>query len=118
MAINSKNAILYNYDTDEVLYSKNPNQKVSIASMTKIMTCIVVLERVNNLDEKVLDDLPVLNVKERQLRNIFRGLEQKGITERYSEIKNEMHLFIDFDFFIFCDLSFFEFFLLNFFLLI
>lgn len=53
IAINSKNAILYNYDTDEVLYSKNPNQKVSIASMTKIMTCIVVLERVNNLDEKV-----------------------------------------------------------------
>ena len=35
------------------MYSKNPNQKVSIASMTKIMTCIVVLERVNNLDEKV-----------------------------------------------------------------
>lgn len=53
MAINSKNAILYNYDTNEVLYSKNPDEKVSIASMTKIMTCIVALERIDNLDEKV-----------------------------------------------------------------
>lgn len=47
--------------------------------------------------KKVLEDLPILNVKERQLRNIISDLEKKGILERLSELKNEMHLYVNFD---------------------
>ncbi len=45
----------------------------------------------------MLEDLPILKVQERQLRNIIVSLEKKGILERISELKNEMHLNVDFD---------------------
>lgn len=51
--LNSKNVIMYNLNDDTVIYSLKPDEKVSIASMTKIMTCIVALENIKNLDEKV-----------------------------------------------------------------
>lgn len=47
--------------------------------------------------KKVLEDLPIMKVKERQLRNIITNLEEKGVLERYSELKNEMHIYVDFD---------------------
>lgn len=50
----SKNAILYNLNDDEVLYENNSDTKTSIASLTKIMTAIVVLENVDNLDKQVV----------------------------------------------------------------
>lgn len=49
----SENIILYNLDTHEVLYEKNANEQISIASMTKIMTAIVALEHIQNLEDKV-----------------------------------------------------------------
>lgn len=51
--LNSKNAILYNLDENTVLYEKDSKEQISIASMTKIMTAIVALENIENLDEKV-----------------------------------------------------------------
>lgn len=50
----SKNAILYNLDENTVLYEKNANEKISIASMTKVMTAIVALEQIDDLDETVV----------------------------------------------------------------
>ena len=47
--------------------------------------------------KKILEDLPVLKIKERQLRNLITSLEEKGVLERYAELKNEMHLYVDFD---------------------
>lgn len=47
--------------------------------------------------KKILEDLPVLKIKERQLRNLIASLEEKGVLERYAELKNEMHLYVDFD---------------------
>ena len=47
--------------------------------------------------KKILEDLPVLKIKERQLRNLIASLEEKGVIERYAELKNEMHLYVDFD---------------------
>lgn len=44
---------------------------------------------------KVLSDLPILHIKERQLRNMIIKLEAKGILERFSELKNQMHLYVD-----------------------
>lgn len=46
---------------------------------------------------KVLCDLPILRIKERQLRNMIIGLEKKGIVERFSELKNQMYLYVDFN---------------------
>ncbi|MCI9434430.1 MAG: D-alanyl-D-alanine carboxypeptidase [Bacilli bacterium] len=51
--IDSKYAIIYNMDTNEVLYEYNSNEITSIASLTKIMTCIVAIENIENLDTKV-----------------------------------------------------------------
>lgn len=51
--LSSKNAILYLVDEDKILFEKNPNQEVPIASLTKIMTAIIALEKIESLDEKV-----------------------------------------------------------------
>lgn len=44
---------------------------------------------------KALSDLPILHIKERQLRNMIIKLESKGILERLSELKNQMHLYVN-----------------------
>lgn len=51
--INSKNAILINLNEDMVLYEKNSEENTKIASLTKIMTALVVLDKVENLDDKI-----------------------------------------------------------------
>ena len=51
--LNSNHAILYNLNDNSVLYEKNSTDKTSIASLTKIMTGIVAIENIDNLDEKV-----------------------------------------------------------------
>ena len=53
LEIQSKNAILYNLNEDTVLFSKEPDEKLPIASLTKIMTAIVAIENISNLDEVV-----------------------------------------------------------------
>lgn len=46
----SKNILLVNLDTDYIVYENDADQKVSPASLTKIMTAIVVLENITDLD--------------------------------------------------------------------
>ncbi len=53
LEFDSKYVILYNLNTDEILYEYNSNQITSIASLTKIMTCIVAIENLENLNDKV-----------------------------------------------------------------
>lgn len=52
--IKSESAILYNLNENKVIYELYPDKKVSIASMTKIMTAIVALENIDSLDEEVV----------------------------------------------------------------
>ena len=52
--ITGKNVILYNLNDDTVLYEQNSNEKTSIASLTKIMTTLVALENISDLDETVV----------------------------------------------------------------
>ena len=52
--ISSKNAILYNIDNNEILYEKNSNDKVQIASLTKIMTALVSIENIEDLDKQII----------------------------------------------------------------
>lgn len=51
---NSKNVILYNYDTDEIIYEKDADEVISIASMTKIITALVLIENIDDLDKTVV----------------------------------------------------------------
>lgn len=49
-AVNAKAVTLINLDTDTAIYNKNADQKIYPASTTKIMTYIVVMEHVKNID--------------------------------------------------------------------
>ena len=51
--INSRAAIVYDRLSGTILYGKNENEKRKMASTTKIMTAIVVIEK-SNLDDIVL----------------------------------------------------------------
>ena len=54
MDIKSEHVILYNLNDDQILYEVKANDQVQIASMTKIMTAIVALEKIDNLNSKVV----------------------------------------------------------------
>ena len=45
---NAEQAIVIDFNTNEILYEKNANQKVPPASMTKIMTVYVAFDRIKN----------------------------------------------------------------------
>ncbi|MBR4830936.1 MAG: D-alanyl-D-alanine carboxypeptidase [Bacilli bacterium] len=52
--INSKNAVLVNLNTDSVVYEKNKDEHVSVASLQKILTSIVAIENIKDLNETVI----------------------------------------------------------------
>lgn len=54
LEINSEHAILYNLNDDEVIFEKNADEKTYIASLTKIMTTIVAIENIDDVNEKVI----------------------------------------------------------------
>lgn len=49
----SKNVVFYNLNDDTVLYEKGSNDRVSIASLTKITTGIVAIENIKDINETV-----------------------------------------------------------------
>lgn len=53
LEINSKYVYFYNIDRDDVIYELNSTDEIAIASMTKIMTAIVAIENIDNLDSTV-----------------------------------------------------------------
>ena len=53
ITLTSKEAIIYNLNDDNVIYEKNSNERTKIASLTKIMTSLVALENINNIDDTV-----------------------------------------------------------------
>ncbi len=53
--VNSEVAVLINLDKDIVVYEKNPTKKVYPASLTKIMTAMVVLDNVKDLDNTTFE---------------------------------------------------------------
>ena len=53
LEINSENAILYNMNDDIVIFEKNADEKTYIASLTKIMTTIVAIENIDNINEHI-----------------------------------------------------------------
>lgn len=59
--ISSKNVILINLNDDKVIYEKNADEKVNIASLTKIMTTIVAIENIDNLNREVIISRDIIN---------------------------------------------------------
>lgn len=59
--INSKKAIIYDLTTDKILYEKNSNEQTNIASLTKIMTTITAIEKIEDLDEEVIITKEILD---------------------------------------------------------
>ena len=49
----SKNVLVYDLDEDKVIYSLNDEEQKSIASLTKLMTVLVAIEKIDNLDRAV-----------------------------------------------------------------
>ena len=52
-SINSRNAVIFDRTSGSILYGKNENKRCKMASTTKIMTAIIVVENTDNLNEKV-----------------------------------------------------------------
>ena len=52
-SVESKKIILYNMNDNNVIYEEKSEEKSSIASLTKIMTAIVAIENIEDLNEKV-----------------------------------------------------------------
>lgn len=65
----SVHALVMDLDTSEILYERNPDAVVPIASVTKMMTALVVLDDVNNapLDEWIAVDIS----KTKEMKNVF-----------------------------------------------
>ena len=53
ITLTSKEAIIYNLNDDNIIYEKNSNEQTKIASLTKIMTSLVAIENINNIDDTV-----------------------------------------------------------------
>lgn len=51
--ISARSAILYCVDNKKIVYEKDSNDVLPMASLTKVMTAAVVLESVNDLDEPI-----------------------------------------------------------------
>ena len=63
--LTSQNILLYNRDNKLLIYENNSNEKVQIASLTKIMTAVIAIENESDLDKKVTLSYET-----------FRGLEE------------------------------------------
>lgn len=57
MELGAKSAILIDQNTGKVLYNKNENERLAPASMTKIMSLILIMEKIDDgslrLDDKI-----------------------------------------------------------------
>ena len=56
---NAKSVLLMEQSTGEVLYEKNPDEKLCIASVTKIMTMLLICEALDNGKITMDDMVPV-----------------------------------------------------------
>ena len=61
--ITGLSAIVYNLDSNQIVYEKNPDTTYTIASLTKIMNAYTAINNIDNLDKKVtITDQDVYNL--------------------------------------------------------
>ncbi len=71
LKLRSDVALIVNSDTGEVLYQKNSERQASIASITKLMSALVVLDSEQNLEEKITiqkEDIAYQSTARKKLR--------------------------------------------------
>lgn len=73
--IRARNAILYNVDTDTVLYSLDPDEKTYPASLTKIMVAILLVEKNQNLDDLTVTISPEIYEEYKYSEAVIAGFE-------------------------------------------
>ena len=61
--VSSNSAFLMDYQTGKILYEKNMNEKIYPASITKIMTAIIVIENCDLNDTVTISESAVKNVE-------------------------------------------------------
>ena len=59
LAVGAKSAILMDYSGGEVLYEKNINEKLAPASMTKVMSMLLIMEAIDNGNLSLDDDVTI-----------------------------------------------------------
>ncbi len=69
-------AILLDADTGQVIYQKNPHQKMYPASITKIMTCLIAMEEGDPTDVVTVTDEGVLAIPRNTTHIALTGGEQ------------------------------------------
>ena len=62
--LNSKYAYVYNVTEDKIMYDLDSKEEIKVASMTKIMTAIIVIENNNDLDKYI-------TIKDEDLRDMY-----------------------------------------------
>lgn len=63
--VNSENILLYNLKDNEIIYEKNSDKNTKIASLTKVVTILVALENIDDLNKKII-----------LTEEVFYGLEE------------------------------------------
>lgn len=59
--LHSKHAIIYDLNEDKIIYAKDANEKISIASLTKIMTTITAINNIDDLNKEITITQEMLN---------------------------------------------------------
>lgn len=57
----STNIGIYNADTMELLYGENEKEKISVASITKVMTAVVCVDNIKDLNKEIVIDYDVIS---------------------------------------------------------
>lgn len=76
MEVKAKAALLMDPETDEILYSQNAEDRLYPASLTKIMTCLLVLEAV---DEGKLSLTDTITASETAINSVPYGSSTAGL---------------------------------------
>jgi D-alanyl-D-alanine carboxypeptidase (penicillin-binding protein 5/6) len=81
----SRAAFVYELTTDTLVYSKNPDERIYPASTVKIMTALLVLENVRNLDT-IVEYPTVLNDEFHTSNSNFREPALAGFANRQNNL--------------------------------
>lgn len=66
LELTAKSAVLMEYSTGKVLYSKNPDEKLAFASVTKVMTMLLIMEAIES-GKIGLDDVVVASERAKRM---------------------------------------------------
>ncbi len=75
--------LLYNVDTDTVVYSQNPDKRVFPASLTKIMVAILLVEKNDNLKDLTLTVSEEIYLRYRYSEAVIAGFETGDTVNGY-----------------------------------